>query len=212
VVKLVDTHASGACVARHVGSSPTVGTMTLKESIINADSSQDELLSERLPEDPMKQAFDELFNPLLKGKPIFIEVNCQVPRIETGLFFHKIQNWGFNNSLDIASIDIANYSTGKKPLHEIFVKDLKTFLKQANKHDKKPMLILIRRFNRLKEEDYVTYKDLFLKLVSAKRSVGIIFETSGIGSFIASTELIELGETQPSVVDLQKVISLKNSS
>lgn len=221
MVKLVYTHASGACAARHVGSSPTVGTMGLKELFPVSEKPVNEggniidlgaferVLTKEEP-DPMRQAFDELFNPLLNGKPIFIEVNSRAPSVDVGPFFINLQRWGAFNSLATVSIDFG-YSPARTPekTHELFVRELKNFKRQA---DKQPMLVLIRRFNFLKRENYGTYKDLFLKLVSARKPVGIIIQTVGSPRFITSTELTELGEALPRVVDIDKVISPRNSS
>ena len=39
VAELVDAHVSGACVERHAGSSPVLGTLFVKKSIICGNSS-----------------------------------------------------------------------------------------------------------------------------------------------------------------------------
>jgi len=63
-------------------------------------------------QDLMRQAFNELFGPLLNGESIFIEINSRVPTTNMGPLFTKIMLWGLGNSLVVDPIDIA-MSRGK---------------------------------------------------------------------------------------------------
>lgn len=168
-----------------------------------------EVLTKEEP-DPMRQAFDELFGPLLNGESIFIEINSRVPTTNMGPLFTKIMLWGLGNSLVVDPIDIA-MSGGRdlQETHRRFVNELKMIRKQAKK---KPTLLLVRRFYRLEKGNYPDYKKLFLDLVSQKNPVGIIIETQSHPVFIQETELTELGKVKPYVVDIEKVISPRNSS
>ena len=189
----------GVCRQRRESPNLSRGTMNQKEEFSQIE-----------PQDPMRQAFGELFGPLLSGESIFIEIHSRVPTTSMGPLFTKIMFWGLGNNLVVDPIDIA-MSPGKdsRETHKRFVNELKMVRKQAKK---KSTLLLVRRFYRLKKENYPTYKKLFLDLVSQKNPVGIIIETQSHPVFIQETELTELGKVKPYVVDIEKVISPRNSS